>query len=84
MQGPPCRGKTAAVQTTTPYEYVGFGSTSNLGKQQLDEAEELLIKAWTEDNVNFQGNTGKCHFLPKGPGPSQKTSSTISESLYRR
>ncbi len=54
------------------YEYVGFGSTTGLGKQQLDEAEELLIKAWTEDNVNFQGEHWQVSFPSVRPPPNQR------------
>lgn len=71
-----CKGRlvvgTGRGSNYNAYEYVGFGSTSNLGKQQLDEAEELLIKAWTEDNVNFQGQHWQVSFPSVRPRPYQK------------
>jgi alkanesulfonate monooxygenase SsuD/methylene tetrahydromethanopterin reductase-like flavin-dependent oxidoreductase (luciferase family) len=54
------------------YEYVGFGTTTGLGVAQLDEAEELLIKAWTEDNVHFKGKFFDVSFPSVRPRPYQK------------
>ena len=54
------------------YEYVGFGTTTGLGVAQLDEAEELLIKAWTEDNVHFKGEFFDVSFPSVRPRPYQK------------
>ena len=54
------------------YEYVGFGTTTGLGAAQLDEAEELLVKAWTEDNVTFKGQFFDVSFPSVRPRPYQK------------
>ena len=54
------------------YEYVGFGTSTGLGAAQLDEAEELLIKAWTEDNVTFKGQFFDVSFPSVRPRPYQK------------
>ncbi|MEC9237788.1 MAG: LLM class flavin-dependent oxidoreductase, partial [Chloroflexota bacterium] len=54
------------------YEYVGFGTTTDMGIAQLDEAEELLIKAWTEDNVKFEGKFFNVSFPSVRPRPYQK------------
>ncbi len=54
------------------YEYVGFGTTTGLGVAKLDEAEELLIKAWTEDNVHFKGKFFDVSFPSVRPRPYQK------------
>ena len=54
------------------FEYVGFGTTPGLGAAQLDEAEELLVKAWTTDNVNFQGEYWQVAFPSVRPRPYQK------------
>jgi len=54
------------------YEYVGFGTSTGLGVAQLDEAEELLIKAWTEDNVHFKGKFFDVSFPSVRPRPYQK------------
>ena len=54
-----CKGRlivgTARGSNYNAYEYIGFGSNPDLGIQQIDEAEELLIKAWTTDNLEFKG-----------------------------
>ena len=54
------------------YEYVGFGTSTGLGAAQLDEAEELLVKAWTEDNVHFKGEFFDVAFPSVRPRPYQK------------
>ena len=38
------------------FEYTGFGSTLDAGPEMLNEAEDLLLKAWTTENVDFKGN----------------------------
>ena len=53
------------------YEYVGFGTNPDLGKRQLDEAEELLVKAWTTDNVKFDGEFWQVAFPSVRPSPYQ-------------
>jgi alkanesulfonate monooxygenase SsuD/methylene tetrahydromethanopterin reductase-like flavin-dependent oxidoreductase (luciferase family) len=37
------------------YEYFGFGTTLAEGHEMLPEAEALLIKAWTTDDVRHAG-----------------------------
>ena len=54
------------------YEYVGFGTTPGLGKAQLDEAEDLLVLAWTTDNVRFEGEFWQVAFPSVRPRPYQK------------
>jgi alkanesulfonate monooxygenase SsuD/methylene tetrahydromethanopterin reductase-like flavin-dependent oxidoreductase (luciferase family) len=54
------------------YEYVGFGTAPGLGPEQLEEAEELLVKAWTMDNVDFRGKFWKVSFPSVRPRPFQK------------
>ena len=41
------------------YEYIGFGLGMEEGRDMLPEAEELLVKAWTEDDVITTANTGR-------------------------
>ncbi len=53
------------------YEYVGFGTNPDLGKRQLVEAEELLVKAWTTDNVKFDGEFWQVAFPSVRPRPYQ-------------
>ena len=44
------------------YEYVGFGTTLAEGRDMLPEAEELLIKAWTTDDVRHDGRYWQATF----------------------
>ena len=71
-----CQGRlvvgTGRGSNYNAYEYVGFGTTTGLGAAQLDEAEELLIKAWTTDNVNFKGKYFQVSFPSIRPRPYQK------------
>jgi alkanesulfonate monooxygenase SsuD/methylene tetrahydromethanopterin reductase-like flavin-dependent oxidoreductase (luciferase family) len=54
------------------YEYLGFGTTMEEGLQMLPEAEELLVKAWTCDDVNHEGRFWKATFPTLRPRPYQK------------
>ncbi|PCJ73656.1 MAG: hypothetical protein COA56_14115 [Dehalococcoidia bacterium] len=71
-----CQGRlvvgTGRGSNYNAYEYVGFGTSTGLGAAQLDEAEELLIKAWTEDNVKFEGEFFNVSFPSVRPRPYQK------------
>ena len=67
-----CQGRlvvgTAKGSNYNAYEYVGFGTTPGLGVEQMEEAEDLLVKAWTEDNVDFKGKYWQVSF----PSPAEK------------
>ena len=63
---------TAKGSNYNAYEYIGFGSNPELGWQQLDEAEELLIKAWTTDNLEFKGKYYEVSVPSMRPRPYQK------------
>lgn len=71
-----CQGRlivgTAKGSNYNAYEYIGFGSNPELGWQQLDEAEELLIKAWTIDNLEFKGEYYEVSVPSMRPRPYQK------------
>ncbi len=71
-----CQGRlvvgTGRGSNYNAYEYIGFGTTPDLGAAQLDEAEELLVKAWTTDNVNFDGKYWQVSFPSVRPRPYQK------------
>ena len=71
-----CQGRlivgTAKGSNYNAYEYLGFGSNPNLGADQLDEAEELLIKAWTTDALEFQGQHYQATIPSMRPRPWQK------------
>jgi alkanesulfonate monooxygenase SsuD/methylene tetrahydromethanopterin reductase-like flavin-dependent oxidoreductase (luciferase family) len=54
------------------YEYMGFGITMEDGREMLPEAEELLVKAWTGENVDHNGRFWKATFPVLRPQPYQK------------
>ena len=54
------------------YEYTGFGITIEDGFDSVQEAEELLVKAWTGENVDFQGKYWTVAFPRVRPIPYQK------------
>ena len=54
------------------YEYLGFGITLEDGFEMLPEAEELLVKAWTCDNIDHDGRFWKASFPALRPRPYQK------------
>ncbi len=71
-----CQGRlivgTAKGSNYNAYEYIGFGSNPELGVEQMEEAEELLIKAWTTDNLEFNGKHYQVAFPSVRPRPFQK------------
>jgi alkanesulfonate monooxygenase SsuD/methylene tetrahydromethanopterin reductase-like flavin-dependent oxidoreductase (luciferase family) len=54
------------------YEYIGFGTTMEQGNEMLPEAEELLVKAWTEENVRHAGRFWNVAFPELRPRPYQQ------------
>ena len=54
------------------YEYLGFGITLEDGFELLPEAEELLVKAWTGENIDHDGRYWKSVFPTLRPQPYQK------------
>ena len=68
-----CQGRlivgTAKGSNYNAYEYIGFGSNPELGVSQMEEAEELLVKAWTTDELEFHGNHYQVSF-PVGAAPA--------------
>ena len=54
------------------YEYLGFGITMEDGLARLDEAEELLVAAWTEEDLHYRGVHWNVEFPLLRPRPFQK------------
>ena len=54
------------------FEYAGFGTTVTAGRERLDEAEDLLVKAWTSENLEFKGKYWQVAFPSIQPRPYQK------------
>lgn len=54
------------------YEYIGFGTTMEQGNAMLPEAEALLVKAWTESDIQHQGRFWNVAFPELRPRPYQQ------------
>ena len=54
------------------FEYVGFGTTVAEGRNKLEEAEDLLVKAWTTEGLDFHGKYWNVTFPAVRPRPYQK------------
>ena len=76
-----CQGRlvvgTARGSNYNAFEYLGFGTDPTLGAEQMEEAEELMVKAWTTDNVDFRGKHWRVFLpfrssaaLPETPSPA--------------
>ena len=53
------------------YEYIGFGITLDQGRDMLDEAEDLMVKAWTGEDVRHHGRYWHGEFPGLRPQPYQ-------------
>jgi alkanesulfonate monooxygenase SsuD/methylene tetrahydromethanopterin reductase-like flavin-dependent oxidoreductase (luciferase family) len=54
------------------FEYMGFGTTMEHGRGMLAEAEDLLVKAWTGEDVHHMGEHWNLSFPRLRPPPYQK------------
>lgn len=63
---------TARGSGYNAYEYLGFGVTLDQGREMVTEAEELLVKAWTEDDVRHEGKFWRASFPRLRPRPYQQ------------
>ena len=54
------------------YEYLGFGITMEEGIARLDEAERLLVAAWTGQDLSHRGEHWNVEFPMLRPRPYQK------------
>ena len=62
-------GRGSAFNT---YEYLGFGVEMDEGADRLAEAEELIVRAWTEDDVKHKGVYWNVAFPMLRPQPYQR------------
>ena len=62
-------GRGSAYNT---FEYMGFGTTMENGRAMLAEAEDLLVKAWTGEDVHHTGQYWNLSFPRLRPAPFQK------------
>jgi alkanesulfonate monooxygenase SsuD/methylene tetrahydromethanopterin reductase-like flavin-dependent oxidoreductase (luciferase family) len=54
------------------FEYLGFGTTLDEGRRMMAEAEGLLVKAWTGEDVVHKGKYWNVAFPRLRPPPYQK------------
>ncbi len=54
------------------YEYLGFGLTMEDGIARLDEAEELMVAAWTGEDLHHKGEHWNVQFPQLRPRPYQR------------
>ena len=54
------------------YEYLGFGLTMEDGISRLDEAEDLLVAAWTGEDLKHHGEVWDLEFPRLRPRPYQQ------------
>ena len=54
------------------YEYAGFGTTLEQGRERIEESEELLVKAWTARSLRHEGKHWKVTIPEMRPTPYQK------------
>ena len=62
-------GRGSAFNT---YEYLGFGVPMDEGVERLAEAEELMVEAWTGEDVRHKGRFWDVSFPMLRPKPYQK------------
>ena len=62
------------------FEYAGFGTTLQMGKESLSEAEDLLVKAWTTDNLDYRGKFWEVAVPAIRPRPYQKPHPPIARA----
>ena len=71
-----CHGRlivgTARGTGGSLWEYTGFGTTLDDGFARVAEAEDLLVQAWTGENVEYHGKFWDCSFPSLRPRPYQK------------
>ena len=62
-------GRGSAFNT---YEYLGFGISMEEGVERLTEAEDLMVEAWTGEDIRYKGRFWDVSFPMLRPKPYQK------------
>ena len=75
---------TAKGSNYNAFEYVGFGSDPALGAAQMEEAEALMVTAWTQDDVDFRGEHYRVAFPSVRPRPYQKPHPPLARACINR
>ena len=63
------------------FEYVGFGTTVAEGQERLPEAEDLLVQAWTTENLDYRGKYWQVTFPAVRPRPYQKPHPPLARAV---
>ncbi len=64
---------TSRGSSLNAFEYIGFGTSVKKGRDSIDEAEDLIIKAWTSrGELKHQGKHWTISFPSFRPVPFQK------------
>ena len=66
------------------YEYIGFGITMEDGLARLDEAEDLLVAAWTGGGPEAQGRALERRVPAVAPTPLSAAPPTTGSGLHQR
>lgn len=64
-----CQRLTPLVNT---YEYLGFSTDILEGQKRLPEAEDLLIKAWTTEALEYHGEYWQVTVPAVRPRPASR------------
>ena len=75
---------TAKGSNYNAFEYTGFGTDPALGAAQMEEAEKLMVTAWTTDNVDFRGEHYQMAFPSVRPRPYQKPHPPLARACINR
>ncbi|MCE2500480.1 MAG: LLM class flavin-dependent oxidoreductase [Dehalococcoidia bacterium] len=75
---------TAKGSNYNAFEYTGFGTDPAVGAAQMEEAEKLMVTAWTTDNVDFQGEHYQVAFPSVRPRPYQKPHPPLARACINR
>lgn len=75
---------TAKGSNYNAFEYLGFGTDPARGENQMEEAEELMVTAWTTDNVDFRGEHYQVSFPSVRPRPYQKPHPPLARACINR
>ncbi len=66
------------------FEYAGFGTTVSEGRERLPEAEDLLVKAWTTEELDYHGKYWQVSFPSVRPRPYQKPHPPLARACVSR
>lgn len=75
---------TAKGSNYNAFEYLGFGTDPAQGENQMEEAEELMVTSWTNDNVDFRGEHYRVSFPSVRPRPYQKPHPPLARACINR